>query len=96
MCHQCSPGVVPAEAGGPSKAVFTLPEGAMALARTLRLRNQGVSTMAAVLLVLFPLLLMFNSRLAFVALAMAIVLLYTGRTKSARRPTTQHIDDSSI
>jgi hypothetical protein len=52
--------------------------------------------MAAVLLVLFPLLLMFNSRLAFVALAMAIVLLYTGRTKSARRPTPQHIDDSSI
>ena len=52
--------------------------------------------MAAVLLVLFPLLLMFNSRLAFVALAMAIVLLYTGHTKSARRPTTQHIDDSSI
>jgi hypothetical protein len=52
--------------------------------------------MAAVPLVLFPLLLMFNSRLAFVALAMAIVLLYTARTKSARRPATQHIDDSSI
>lgn len=52
--------------------------------------------MAAALLVLFPLLLMFNSRLAFVALALAIVLLYTGSTKSARRPTTQHIDDSSI
>jgi hypothetical protein len=52
--------------------------------------------MAAALLVLFPLLLMFNSRLAFVALALAIVLLYTGRTKSAHRRTTQHIDDSSI
>lgn len=52
--------------------------------------------MAAALLVLFPLLLMFNSRLAFVALALAIVLLYTGRAKGVRRPAPQPIDDSSI
>ena len=52
--------------------------------------------MAAALLVLFPLLLMFNSRLAFVALALAIALLYTGRTKGARRPTAQPIDDCSV
>ena len=52
--------------------------------------------MPAALLVLFPLLLMFNTRLAFAALAAAIVLLYTGRTKSGRRATTQQIDDSSI
>ena len=53
--------------------------------------------MAAALLVLFPLLLMFNSYLAFGTLAMAIVLLYTGRTKSSRRPAPrQPIDDSSI
>ena len=52
--------------------------------------------MAAVLLVLFPLLLMFNSRLAFAALAVAIVLLYTGRTRTAHRPAGERIDDSSI
>jgi hypothetical protein len=52
--------------------------------------------MAAALLVLFPLLLMFNPPLAFAALVLAIVLLYTGRTRSARRRAPQHIDDSSI
>ena len=39
----------------------------------------------AFLLVLFPILLMFHTWLAFVALAIAVVLLYSGRTKSARR-----------
>ena len=37
------------------------------------------------LLVLFPVLLMSNTPLAFVSLAIAVVLLYAGRTKSARR-----------
>jgi hypothetical protein len=36
---------------------------------------------AAVLLVLFPLLLMFDSRLALVAIGAAIVLLYNARTR---------------
>lgn len=57
------------------------------------LRSLG---MPAALLVLFPLLLMFNSRPAFAALALAIVLLYTSRRKSAHRPIRQPIDDSSI
>jgi hypothetical protein len=35
----------------------------------------------AVLLLLFPLLLMFDSRLAFLALLVAIVLLYNARTR---------------
>ena len=37
------------------------------------------------LLVLFPVLLMFNTPLAFIALAVAVVLLYAGRTSSAKR-----------
>jgi hypothetical protein len=37
------------------------------------------------LLVLFPILFMFNTPLAFVALVVAIVLLYAGRTNSAKR-----------
>lgn len=40
----------------------------------------------AFLLVLFPILLLFDSRLGFAALAIALVLLYNGRMKAARRP----------
>jgi hypothetical protein len=52
--------------------------------------------MPAAQLVLFPLLLMFNSRLASAALAAAIGLLYTERTESGHRTATQHNDDSSL
>jgi hypothetical protein len=41
----------------------------------------------AVLLVLFPVLLMVNTKLAFAALLVAIVLLYNGRTSSIKRRT---------
>lgn len=40
--------------------------------------------MAIVLLVLFPILLMFHTRLAYAALVIALVLLYRDRMKSAR------------
>ena len=40
----------------------------------------------AFLLALFPILLLFDSRLGFAALAIALVLLYNGRMKAARRP----------
>ena len=53
--------------------------------------------MAAVLLVLFPLLLMISTRAAWVALAAAIVMLYTQRSggtrRAHRRPTES---DASI
>jgi hypothetical protein len=52
--------------------------------------------MLAALLVLFPLLLMFNSPLAFAALALAIVLLSINRRKPALRPVRLAIDHSSI
>jgi hypothetical protein len=54
--------------------------------------------MAAALLVLFPLLLMFNAPAAFVSLAIAIVLLYrrnaSGERRNVRR--TYVSEDSSI
>jgi hypothetical protein len=40
--------------------------------------------MAAILLALFPLLILFDTRLATVALVLAIVLLYRKRAKLAR------------
>jgi hypothetical protein len=54
--------------------------------------------MAAVLLVLFPVLLMFNTPLAAVALVSGIVLLYRGKTSSAaqRRPDSRPPYDASI
>jgi hypothetical protein len=52
--------------------------------------------MAALLLVLFPVLLMFNSRLALVALGLAIVMLYRGRVSEARRTARQRSADDSI
>jgi hypothetical protein len=52
--------------------------------------------MPAALLVLFPLLLMFNSRLAVAALALAIVLLSINRRKPALRPVRLPIDDSRL
>ena len=50
----------------------------------------------AILLVLFPLLVLFNTPLAFSALAVAIVLLYRGRSTPARRPAPQRLDDNAI
>jgi hypothetical protein len=53
--------------------------------------------MAGVLLALFPLLLLFNARLAWPALAAAIFLLVSKRLKGARRvarPDVEH--DASI
>jgi hypothetical protein len=50
--------------------------------------------MPAALLVLFPLLLMFNSRLTFAALA--IVLLSLNRRKPALRPVRLPIDDGRL
>ena len=52
--------------------------------------------MPAILLVLFPLLVLFNPPLAFGALAVAIVLLCRGRSNPGRRPTPQRIDDNAI
>jgi hypothetical protein len=48
--------------------------------------------MAILLLVLFPILLMYNTPLAGVALVSAIVLLYRGKTKSvtSRPPRPPH------
>jgi len=42
-------------------------------------RRPDILAMAAVLLVLFPLLLMFDTRLAAVAMVVALVLLYSRR-----------------
>lgn len=56
--------------------------------------------MAVGLLMLFFVLLLFNTRLAFVALAAAIVLLYRDRSGGASRPRQrqrqQVSDDASI
>jgi hypothetical protein len=53
--------------------------------------------MAVLLLVLFPFLLMYNARAAFVSLAVAIVLLYRARTGSKPRSAPRYVsDDSSI
>lgn len=66
------------------------------------LRNQarGADKQAmlhVVLLALFPILLLFNTPLAFVALAVAIGLLVSRpRTKAAPPPQKQRIEDHSI
>jgi hypothetical protein len=53
--------------------------------------------MAVVLLALFLVFLLFSPRLAFIALAVAIVLLYRGRTTGVTRTDARHAaDDSSI
>jgi hypothetical protein len=39
----------------------------------------------ALLLVLFPILLVFDTRLGFASLVIAVVLLYSGRMKSTKR-----------
>jgi hypothetical protein len=65
------------------------------MAKTLR---TSAPTMAGVLLVLFPLLLMIHTRAAWVALATAIVMLCNKRLGSARRRHDRHPiqDDASI
>jgi hypothetical protein len=53
--------------------------------------------MAGVLLALFPVLLMFDTRVAFAALAAGIVLLCSQRLSAARRVVRPRIEnDSSI
>lgn len=58
-------------------------------------RSEG--TMAATLLLVFFALLLFRPRLAFIALALAIVVLYRGRSSNIPRPASRHVsDDTSI
>lgn len=45
--------------------------------------------MAVLLLVLFPILLMFDTRAAAAAMGLAIVLLYRGHTAKAKRPVRE-------
>jgi hypothetical protein len=54
--------------------------------------------MAVLLLVLFPILLMHNTPLAFVALPSAIVLLSRGKNRGAtsRLPRSRPTDDAAI
>ena len=54
--------------------------------------------MAVLLLVLFPILLMYNTPLAAVALVSAIVLLYRGKTSGATssHPRSRPTDDAAI
>jgi hypothetical protein len=53
--------------------------------------------MHILLLALFPVLLLFNTPLAFVCLAVAIVLIYRGRTSAAPRQRTEgRIEDHSV
>lgn len=52
--------------------------------------------MHILLLALFPILLMFNTPLAFLSLAVAIVLLYRGRTSRARPRSDSRIEDHSV
>ena len=82
--------------GAPRNAMFSSSDGRVRLARRLRNPYQGVLDMPAALPVLFPLLLMFNSRLAFAALALAIGLLTINRRKPALRPVRLPIDDSRL
>jgi hypothetical protein len=49
--------------------------------------------MAAVLLALFPLLLLYRPRAAFVAIGLAVVLLYRKRASGARRIARRHVSD---
>lgn len=52
--------------------------------------------MAVLLLVLFPVLLMFKPPMAFAALGAAIVLIVHGKTSAAQRPTPVRTDDNAI
>jgi hypothetical protein len=54
--------------------------------------------MAVLLLVLFPILLMYNPALAAIALVSAIVMLYRGKTSGAtsRHPRSHRTDDAAI
>ncbi len=49
--------------------------------------------MAVVLLVLFPVLLMYRPRYAFAAMVLAIVLLYRGRVKSATDKARRRVEE---
>jgi hypothetical protein len=49
--------------------------------------------MAVILLALFPVLLLFNPRLGFVALGLAIVLLYRGKLSDARETARRRTSD---
>ena len=49
--------------------------------------------MAGVLLAAFPVLLLFNTRLAAVALVVAIVLLYRKRANTTRHPVHRHVEE---
>jgi hypothetical protein len=49
--------------------------------------------MAVVLLILFPILLMYNPRSAFVAIGLAVVFLYRGRSNNARRRAHGQVTD---
>jgi predicted acyltransferase len=50
-----------------------------------RLRRRSGEPIAAVLLAMFPVLLMYKPRAAFIALAIGIVMAYRGRVNGARR-----------
>jgi hypothetical protein len=67
-----------------------------AVAGTLR-RNGALrrKTMPVVLLALFLVLLLYDTRGAFVALALAIVLLYRGRVSGGRRNAHRPVSDIS-
>jgi len=56
----------------------------------------GNTTMAGVLLALFPVLLMVNTRAALGDIALAIVLLYRKRTNTARRIARRPHADNQI
>ena len=45
------------------------------------------------LLLLFPILLMYRPRYAFVCMAIAIVVLYRGRVKSATQKARRRVDE---
>jgi hypothetical protein len=51
--------------------------------------------MAVVLLVLFPFLLMFNTRLAWAAMAAAIAIMCHKKFSTPRRPVRRPIDDDA-
>ena len=51
--------------------------------------------MAVILLVLFPILLMFDTRLAWIAMAAAIALICHKRFSAPRRPVHRPIDDDA-
>ena len=62
----------------------------LSMAKSLRVARK---IMAVVLLVLFPVLLMYRPRYALVAMVVAIVLLYRGRVKSATSRARRRVDD---